>query len=455
MNQLKSNISTVDIRNSTHSALVAFVSDVIRSNMTESFNIPLSVLKIFNFYQFSVDEAFVGEVGQIVGIDTRNHLATRYELMDQLDLFSIDNKTGVISTIRGLDFENPSERSIVCNVKAFFDQHDTEMVETNIQVKILVKQVNDNAPEFSSSEYTFTLILDSVIEAGTEIGMVYIKDLDEMDQVTVNFTKVQSLFRLEHVGFEVHDEANFTMVKLLTKKRFARGDAFPEFFTIEIQAHDMIGNNNKAQVRIKVAKVDEKLPTIQWVRSIDSPSADISNSSNSSETLDFEVKVSNLVESGTAVFKIEAKPEFEIDSPIRYKLITDSKLFTLDEATGEILTAGNFTEAVKLRSARSVLFVQAFYDSKASKDNSTIPVWSKVAIVNINMVQEKMKEKPSFPVFTQPPNNHTRVELRSLKKGNPVYTFKCVSENVTFQYGAAEIFKKGDKEIDQHLKSIR
>ena len=86
----------------------------------------------------------------------------------------------------------------------------------------------------------------------------------------------------------------------------------------------MIGNGNKAQVRLEVVKVDKKFPVIKWVRSTKLPSVDINKISNSSKTLDFEFQIENSVEPGQALFKFEAKPEFEIDSPIKYRLITDS-----------------------------------------------------------------------------------------------------------------------------------
>lgn len=429
--------------NRTHSALVKLVTDVIKSNLTESISISLSSLKIFDAYQFSVDEEFTGEVGQVVGVNAQKRLASSYELLDHLDLLSIDSKTGVISTTKGLDYEDPSQRLIECTVRAVFEHVGQVTTEQKLKVQIVTKPVNE-PPVFSSDSYMFTVILDEEIDASSEIGMVYVKDLDELDHTAVDFVEKTEVFGLEKIG---QDEANFTMYKLFNVKSFERNATYP-LFELQVESTDSLGKRNRAHVTVKVVKVDKdvKLPALNWITRNSLPSED-----STKEIIDYEAQVANSFAPGQLVLRMEAKPAFEVDSPIRYKLITHSELFEINETTGEISTRSSFSEAVKLRSPRSTIFVQAYYNSTDSRDNSTIPVWSKVAVVNIGL---KLAHLPL--VFTHPANNSTRIVLRSLKnKDKPVYTFQCgESVDVAFQYGAGEIMSEQEPtKVDQFLNS--
>nr|XP_034178861.1 cadherin-99C isoform X3 [Osmia lignaria] len=66
------------------------------------------------------------------------------------ELFSIDPKTGVIKTIRGLDYERENQHILIIGtVENTSDlPGSTTKVVVNVQVKIQVLDVNDNKPEF-------------------------------------------------------------------------------------------------------------------------------------------------------------------------------------------------------------------------------------------------------------------------------------------------------------------
>ncbi|VIO94296.1 Uncharacterized protein BM_BM7425 [Brugia malayi] len=86
------------------------------------------------------------------------------------DNFSIDQQTGWISLAKQVDREKKSEYSI--KVKAW-----DGLWEVRTPLTITIEDVNDNAPTFNDSFYTFSIAADSGIF--TEIGQILAFDMDE------------------------------------------------------------------------------------------------------------------------------------------------------------------------------------------------------------------------------------------------------------------------------------
>ncbi|PIO62416.1 cadherin domain protein, partial [Teladorsagia circumcincta] len=94
------------------------------------------------------------EVGRVYAIDedSGDNGIIRYSLNGSLD-FSIDPESGIIRTTTSLDRERTAQ--YVLQVTAA-DQGNPPL-SSSTEIMVVVKDVNDNAPEFPKEEYNLTL----------------------------------------------------------------------------------------------------------------------------------------------------------------------------------------------------------------------------------------------------------------------------------------------------------
>uniref|UniRef100_A0A8C6WEB6 Cadherin domain-containing protein n=1 Tax=Neogobius melanostomus TaxID=47308 RepID=A0A8C6WEB6_9GOBI len=123
-------------------------------------------------YTFTVlEERDVQNIGMILATDPdKAKNAIRYSILDQDCPFSINTKTGVLSTVRPLDRE--LEATHMFQVKA---QEDGSGLETFVKVDIVVQDINDNKPELVAED-VFVCENDP---ANTVLGTLRATDKDE------------------------------------------------------------------------------------------------------------------------------------------------------------------------------------------------------------------------------------------------------------------------------------
>lgn len=100
-------------------------------------------------YTFTVlEERIVQNIGMILATDPdKAKNIIRYSILDQDCPFSINPRTGVLSTVRPLDRE--LETTHMFQVKA---QEDGSGLETFVKVDIIVQDINDNKPELIAED---------------------------------------------------------------------------------------------------------------------------------------------------------------------------------------------------------------------------------------------------------------------------------------------------------------
>ncbi|XP_030251965.1 protocadherin beta-11-like [Sparus aurata] len=94
------------------------------------------------------------------------------------DLFTIDEKTGVISITGSVDYEKDKKYELRIDAK------DQGGLSDSSKVVIEVIDVNDNAPTLSVMSFTSPVSEDS--SSGTTIGIINVKDLDSGENGQVN-----------------------------------------------------------------------------------------------------------------------------------------------------------------------------------------------------------------------------------------------------------------------------
>lgn len=88
------------------------------------------------------------------------------------DLFSIDPKTGIIKTIRGLDFERESQHVLIIGT----EENTSSLPGTTTRVVINVQDVNDIPPVFTMVPRPVTL--DDNVPIGASVVNLIATDSD-------------------------------------------------------------------------------------------------------------------------------------------------------------------------------------------------------------------------------------------------------------------------------------
>ncbi|XP_023289907.1 fat-like cadherin-related tumor suppressor homolog isoform X2 [Orussus abietinus] len=91
---------------------------------------------------------------------------------DNNDHFSLDQNTGVLKTVGQLDRESRARYILTAHVQ----DRDKPSWECSSQLEILVSDLNDNAPRFTTRNYTAALLED--VEVGTLVTKVHATDDD-------------------------------------------------------------------------------------------------------------------------------------------------------------------------------------------------------------------------------------------------------------------------------------
>ena len=136
-------------------------------------------------YQFSVDEnldigVFVGKV-HANDDDVGENARITYEIQNGVVDFAIDPNTGVITTREKLDTEN--QAGYMFDVKA--SDHGEEVFSDIAEVNVLVRDVNDNPPQFEKSSYEGT-VSEAAFD-GTSVLQVSARDIDQGKNAQVNY----------------------------------------------------------------------------------------------------------------------------------------------------------------------------------------------------------------------------------------------------------------------------
>ncbi len=326
-----------------------------------------------------------------------------------------------------------------------------------------LEALNENPPEFNSNSYNFTIILRTEpLKSGTEIGVVYVRDADLVDKnnLVLNFTTDQELFAI--VSNRLSPDIRYTMFQIINLKDLDRDTSYPPVFGLDLIVTDLAGNTNKAHVDINVFKITEilQLPDIEW----ETTGNEQVKSSNFSVLVDGETEKETLVryrlklDEGSVVvnqvlhrLRAVAHENMTDSRSIKYKMVSESRLFRVNETTGELFATEAFDKEPRMRSKRTVLFVQAYYESP--QENSA-PIWSHVAVVEIDLVRRKV------PVFVAPKGNSSRVVVgRGGLLDGRVFGFRVEMEGdevdlVRFKLNASRVLVGEELEVEKDGRII-
>ncbi|KAI5088810.1 cadherin-5 precursor [Silurus meridionalis] len=176
-----------------------------------------------------------------------------YKLLNGSNIFSIEPKTGEISTINDeIDREDKSEYKLIVQASDMFSNEGGR--SASIVVTINVNDINDNLASFSEPKYEFNVKEDTPM--GFKIGILYINDRDEKQNKKPTFTveTYKDIFDLER------DDNNDGVLILKKKLDFETKEMYSFTVTLKesvVQKPDNVDQRMSAQIIIKVIDVDE------------------------------------------------------------------------------------------------------------------------------------------------------------------------------------------------------
>lgn len=113
-------------------------------------------------------------IARATDLDVGSNGSVRYQLHNNLDnTFEISDLTGEISLVKGLDYEQQQEHVLVVVAE---DLGTPFRLSSNMTLRVKVKDVNDNRPQFDQAVYEFYLPENA--PAGHPIGQVQATDPD-------------------------------------------------------------------------------------------------------------------------------------------------------------------------------------------------------------------------------------------------------------------------------------
>ncbi|KAM9332564.1 protocadherin-16 [Pholidichthys leucotaenia] len=234
----------------------------------------------------------------------------RYSLLkgknSHSDWFSIDPVTGIITTATTLDFESePAPRVTVIAMDS-----GRPPLSSTAKVDIVLQDVNDNTPVFSSSYYNVSIKENT--PAGTCFLEVSATDEDRGSFGTITYTLGSGSTSPTH--FVIDKETG----QLCTSTALDR-DVGQDKFDLTVTATDGGGLSSVARVRVSVVDINDNRPTFYPVL--------------------YTVSLSTHSAPGTPVVKVTANdPDAGENGRVTYRTVPGggSTFFTLNKDTGVV-----------------------------------------------------------------------------------------------------------------------
>ena len=218
----------------------------------------------------------------------------------------IDSQTGWIRTSGQIDREHRPEYGLV--VRAM--DNGSPQLSATTSVAISVRDINDNAPIFTSRHYQATVSEEARI--GDEVIRVVAEDGDEGENARVHYTIISGNIGDVFQMSQSNNEGLITVKKELDARQQNR-------YSLSVTATDTGGRQDTVQVDINVTDTNRHAPVFQ--------------------ATPFQFSVDENIPIGTSVFKVMASDRDRGENAlITYSLDPGEQAFSIDPNTGDIFT---------------------------------------------------------------------------------------------------------------------
>ena len=251
---------------------------------------------ILQVHAFDSDDGLNSELCYFfVGIDDESSIP-----------FEIDSKTGYVKSIGLVDREHKSVYSLDVTAR---DNGIPQRMGSTL-VKIIVNDVNDNAPLFQMSTYDKYLSED--VRIGEEVLTIRADDLDQDENARVIYDIIGGNIAEKFQISQRNNKGLITVKNLLNARH-------QNEYVLSITATDIGGLKDAAQIRIHITDTNRNAPEFQGTP--------------------FHFFVLENTDIGTSVFKVKAIDQDRGENArITYTLDPDILAFSIDPNTGDIYT---------------------------------------------------------------------------------------------------------------------
>ncbi|KAL3981450.1 Cadherin domain family protein [Acanthocheilonema viteae] len=271
--------------------------------------------------------------------------------------FSIDKETGLIVMAKEVDREERS--SYLLNVTV--TDHATNPLSASTFLEIILDDVNDNAPEFTSENYTVAIAEDTPI--GTSFTQVAAVDVDEGDNAIIDYYLIEEngngdTFKLDR------SSGTLRVVSKLDREMIAR-------YQLTVKAQDR-GN-----------------PPLSSFSTVSVVITDVNDNAPQFESLRYDLWIAENSPIDTTVGTIIARDQDEDDNAlIQFRIFggIDAKLFDIETDSSQNGVAHILSRTIFDYEAKKNHF---FLEIQASSGqlSSIVPVYVHVSDVNDNRPQ--------------------------------------------------------------------
>ena len=287
------------------------VSDGIDSSIAATLSLPVILLNdnppVFSRsivqLELSENTASGTSVFQAVATDEDMDSVLTYSLLNTSDMFNIEGSSGEVRLFGSLDRESQQEITFVILV--------TDGLNTaQMQLDIRVLDENDNAPAFSASLYTATVIENSPV--GVTVVQVVAVDIDEGSNAEVSYS-----IREGNSGGAFHINESTGLIQVAGRIDFETTNSYR--LVVVAQDGGVPTMSNISFVVVMVTNLNDNPPTffpnmatVSWPEG--SPR-------------------------GTILYVAQAV-DLDTDSQITYSFMNDSTTFAITQTTGVVTLIG-------------------------------------------------------------------------------------------------------------------
>ncbi|MBN3310636.1 FAT4 protein, partial [Amia calva] len=282
-----------------------FTETVYKANLAENSPSGTTVIKVS---ATDKDDGIYGEVTYEF-----RHISQKAR-----NIFAIDHKTGDVTVIGPVDFEDTSQYEIRIQAKDGSGQtaYSTPQRSGSVVIKVNVLDANDNIPVFSQAVYKVNLAENSPL--GTTVVTISASDEDEgaNGKVTYEFNhvpdKAKNSFDIDEVTGEitVSGPIDFEDASL---------------FEFRIKAKDGAGQAAHCKLILQVVDLNDNAPMV-FIKSLNTPVSE--NSPSGTEVAIINIQDKDSGANGKVRCSIQQNAPFKLVPSIKnyYSLVTESDL---------------------------------------------------------------------------------------------------------------------------------
>ena len=296
-----------------------------------------------------------------------------YQITEPLANFAIMPNSGKVYLIKSLDREERMQYTI--RIKA----SDGSLSSSTFLLNVVVTDINDNRPVFTSEEFVFTVAEHS--ESDTLVGHLTADDMD--DSNTVTYSLVDSQHPSSIAMFSVTGDGELRVAGTIDR------EAQPTHY-LTVSAEDD-GNptlTSYARVKVMVTDINDHMPV--FIKPLKN------------------VSISESITVGTPIFNVSVfDPDTGVRGSFSYSLSPNTTPFAINESTGELYVASELDAEEKTS-----------YTLVISVADQVSPSMIATTTLQVNIVDEL----DSLPALTNP-------GTITLPEGTPPYTIvTCVAD---------------------------